>query len=112
MRDPEALIQKAQGHLPHVEEVDIKCELLKEIYSLYLQRNPIGIFYRVLGDFQRYEHDILAAINSYQAALSLASSVSNVNRQSQALSSMAEIHWKLGDYHRGQMSSYEAQRLA
>jgi tetratricopeptide (TPR) repeat protein len=112
MRDPEALIQKAQGHLPHVEEVDIKCELLKEIYSLYSQRNPIGIFYRVLGDFQRYKHDIPAAINSYQAALSLASSVSNVNRQSQALSSMAEIHWKLGDYHRGQMSGYEAQRLA
>jgi tetratricopeptide (TPR) repeat protein len=68
--------------------------------------------YNALTDYYRRNLDISTAKKFCETFISLALSTGNTKIQSQALSSLARIHWQNGDYFTVQVHAKEAQGLA
>ncbi|KAJ7892451.1 hypothetical protein B0H13DRAFT_1886794 [Mycena leptocephala] len=90
-----ALVDQALKNLPDLNDSDLACR-----------------FYNHLGRYHlEHSNDLSAAISCSQISLSLAIAAGNSKRQPQALSSLALMKWRLGDYTGGQLDAYEVQRL-
>ncbi|KAJ7681015.1 hypothetical protein DFH06DRAFT_1290675 [Mycena polygramma] len=94
--DLDTLVSQGSTHLEKCEDTDLTCR-----------------FYVTLGTIQQQiKHDLTAALNSFETAISLATSAGNIKRHSQVLFKMAWNKWYLGNYHAAQVYANESQRLA
>ncbi|KAJ7899924.1 hypothetical protein B0H13DRAFT_1883554 [Mycena leptocephala] len=85
----------ALEHFEEFDDPDLKCG-----------------FYNSLANYYRSKGDISSAIESCEAAISLALSTGNTKQHSQGLYNLAWVEWSLGDYSVAQVHAIEAQRLA
>ncbi|KAJ7794474.1 hypothetical protein B0H13DRAFT_1935214 [Mycena leptocephala] len=89
------LTSNALKHFEEFDDPDLKCRL-------YIS---LATYYRIKGDTS-------SATEFCGAALSLALSTGNTNKQSQAFYKHAWLKWAYGDYAAAQVHAVEARRLA
>ncbi|KAJ7620769.1 hypothetical protein DFH06DRAFT_64468 [Mycena polygramma] len=96
IEDLDTVISQTLTHIELCDDLDLKCSFYISLTNIY----------------DRRKHELLAALDFGQSALSLAASTGNTKKQAQALHQMAWVHWYLGHYLEAQGCARESQRLA
>ncbi|KAJ7756559.1 hypothetical protein B0H16DRAFT_1825903 [Mycena metata] len=91
----EASIAQASEHLPHFDDLIVKCD-----------------FYNCLGRLYLTANNLTKASDFFQQALSVSLSTGKLNQQFDALDGLAIIEWTLGNYTGAQISAPKVQKVA